>query len=601
MKISRDWLQGFFKDKLPEAEVLADALTFHAFEIESVENGILDVKVTPNRGHDCLSHRGIAKELSAILKMPMNAENDPFTRSIDLSKKTDAVEVRIADDTFCRRYIAGYIRNVKVGPSPDWLRRSLESIGQKSINNVVDITNLVMFNTGQPLHAFDAGKLKAADGKYAIGVRSAKKGEKMLALDDKEYTLSEKDSVIIDGNADIAIGVAGVKGGKPSGVGEATKDIILEAANFDGVRVRKTSQAMKLRTDASERFQQVISPELAAVGMQQAVDLFVQLCGGEIEGYVDVYPHPQQSWNISVSNDKINSVLGTSFAAKESADVFTRLGLTYSLEGGTFTVTPPSERLDLQVAADLIEEVGRIEGYDKVPTVELLPVAKSPAINKNFAAAERIREELVAQGYSEVYTSVFADKGEHVVANKVDGVRPYLRSNLTDGLLEALERNRRMKDLLGLKEVKLFEIGTIWNSGREYISFAKAEEAKKGSTHEENAVTPVEADLYVELPVSTTERYRTFSKYPFIVRDIALWVPTGTDANSILKVILDNAGELVVRSEKFDEYKNEKTGKTSYAFRLVFQSFDTTLTDTDANERMESVYRAVKEKGWEVR
>src|SRR3990167_7003736 len=158
MKISRNWLQTYFEKPLPEAQALADALTFHAFEIESVENDILDVKVTPNRGHDCLSHRGIAKELSAILEMPMKA--DSLREAVSLEPRTGEVAVAI-ETPLCPRYIAGYIKGVKVGPSPDWLRNSLESVGQRSINNVVDATNYVMFNLGQPLHAFDAGQLKA--------------------------------------------------------------------------------------------------------------------------------------------------------------------------------------------------------------------------------------------------------------------------------------------------------------------------------------------------------------------------------------------------------------------------------------------------------
>ena len=158
MKISRNWLQTFFNDPLPDAAAIGDALTFHAFEIESIdahgEDSILDVKVTANRGHDCLSHRGIAKELAAILMLPM--KGDPLRANINLDPKTDAVAVSIAEPTLCRRYVAGYIRGVKVGPSPDWLRAALESIGQRPINNVVDATNFVMFNLGQPLHAFDA-------------------------------------------------------------------------------------------------------------------------------------------------------------------------------------------------------------------------------------------------------------------------------------------------------------------------------------------------------------------------------------------------------------------------------------------------------------
>src|SRR3989344_3893237 len=189
MKISREWLQTFFEKPMPEAQALADALTFHAFEIESIENDVLDVKVTPNRGHDCLSHRGIAKELSAILHLKLV----PYPYGIKdttLEPKTDALKVSVENAQLCPRFSAAVIKGVKVGPSPEWLRTALESIGQKSINSIVDATNYVMFNIGQPLHAFDASKLKMENGKLKIVVRNAKEVEKMMGLDDKEYKLS---------------------------------------------------------------------------------------------------------------------------------------------------------------------------------------------------------------------------------------------------------------------------------------------------------------------------------------------------------------------------------------------------------------------------
>lgn len=602
MKISRTWLQTFFSAQgrsasggegpLPEAQALADALTFHAFEIESIENDVLDVKVTPNRGHDCLSHRGIAKEISAILKLPMKA--GPISR-LNLDIKTDKVSVSIGTP-LCTRYVAGYIKGVKVGPSPDWLRNSLESVGQRSINNVVDATNYVMFGLGQPLHAFDAGQLAEKDG-YAIEVRNAKKGETMIALDDKEYELADSMLVIGDKHSGAAIGIAGVKGGKPAGISEATKGIIIESANFDSVSVRKTAARLKLRTDASSRFEQVLSPELAGYGMRAATELILRLAGGELVGFADEYPVKQETKSVSVTLGKINAVLGTTLSVEEVEDVWSRFSMIYHTENDRFKVEIPFERLDLVIPEDLIEEVARIVGYDKIPAVDLSAFPKKPEVNANFYAAEKRREELISQGYSEVFTSVFADKGERVVANKVDGVRPYLRATLVDGLKDALEKNSRNKDLLGLQEVKLFEIGTVWKGEKETIMLGTADKDEvKEVPLEIQEATPLG---YGDLAQSNTERYQPFSKYPFIVRDIALWVPTGTKPEDVLEVIRTHAGELLMRSEKFDEFT--KGDKTSYAFRLVFQSFDKTLTDGDASERMESIYDAVKAKGWEVR
>lgn len=597
MKISRQWLQRYFDTPLPSAEVLADALTFHAFEIESIENDILDVKVTANRGHDCLSHRGIARELSAILETPLS--DDPLRLETDIAKRTDSVSVEIQEPELCARYIAGYLRGVSVGPSPEWLRKSLEALGQRSINNVVDATNFVMFDLGQPLHAFDAGKLSIKDDTYAIEVRLAHEGEKMIALDDKEYTLSDGTLVISDAHDRVAIGIAGIKGGAPASITEETTDIIIESANFDGASVRKSAQALKLRTDASSRFEQVLSPELPAYGMQAVVALIQELAGGTLEGFVDVYPRKSAPRTVSVALAKVCDVLGMDIGTHDVERALTRLDLAFHWQGGTVVVDPPFERLDLVIREDLIEEIGRILGYDKVPATELPTFPNTPEIDHNFVAAEHLREEFVQQGFSEVYTSVFAEKGDREVLNKVGGERPYLRTNLTDGLTESHQRNMRMKDLLGLTEVKLFEIGTVWRGGKEEIVVGRIHEEKGKSVASESTLTPVNAVEYDHYPISETARYRPFSKYPFIVRDIALWVPETTSAEDVLAVLRSHAGELLVQSSLFDEFK--KDGRISYAFRLIFQSFDKTLTDQEANERMESVYSAVKDKGWDVR
>ncbi len=573
-------------------DAISDALTFHAFEIESAESEILDVKVTPNRGHDCLSHRGIAKELSAILNLPL--KNDPLAARPRLAA-TDGVAVSI-NTPLCSRYIAGYIRGVKVGPSPEWLRQALESLGQRSINNIVDATNYVMFNIGQPLHAFDAGKLTAKAGKYAIAVRLAHPGETMLALDDKEYKLLETMLVIADQHSDTAIGIAGVKGGKPSGVDESTTDIILESAQFDGVSVRRTAAALKLRTDASERFQQVISPELALYGAAAAADLICKIAGGEVEGFTDVYPAPLAQRSVSISVESINKILGTELTGAEVADVFIRLGFGYKEEGGIFEVMPPPERLDILIPEDLAEEVGRVVGYDKVVPVELPKFEKDPEVNAIFYAAEKMRETLISQGYSEVFTSVFADEGERAVANKVDSVRPYLRTSLIDGLNEAHAKNARNKDLLGLKEVKLFEIGSVWKGGKETMMVGTVTDKEKAS---EKPLASVPATKYDDLPLSTTERYKPFSRFPSITRDIALWVSSGTTMENVMAVIAKALGDFAVRIDLFDEFK--KGDKISYAFRTVFQSPEKTLTNDEANAAMEKVYTVVAKNGWQVR
>lgn len=601
MKISRAWLQTFFDAELPDAAALSDALTFHAFEIESAEKSgsddILDVKITANRGHDCLSHRGIARELSAILNIPL--KDDPLRAPISLDPKTPLVAIDIRVPGLCSRYAACYVTGVKVGPSPEWLRTQLESIGQRSINNVVDATNYVMFHLGQPLHAFDAGQLAKKEqdaGQYAIAVRNAHAGEKMVALDDKSYELDENMLVIADAHSDEAIGIAGVKGGRPAAITEATKDIIIESANFDGASVRKTAQALKLRTDASSRFEQVLSPELATYGMAAVVRLILELAGGSLAGYGDVYPKKQEIAPVSVSIEQVNQVLGTSFSGADIEDVFARLGLPFAKSGESYAVTPPFERLDLVIPEDLVEEVGRIRGYDAVPEKALSPLSAAPAVNPRFAGEEATRERLMQEGFSEVITSVFTEHGERQVLNKVGGERPFLRATIVDGIRDALARNVRLKDLLGLAEVRLFEIGTVWREGKEILVVASAAE---GGEPAESALENADVPHYDELPASGARQYQPFSKYPFIVRDIAMWTPKDTKPEDIESRIRGIAGELAVRISCFDRF--EKNDRVSFAFRIVFQSFEKTLTDAEVNAIMERVHADAASAGFEVR
>ena len=596
MKISREWLQTFFEKQLPDAEVLANALTFHAFEIESVENDVLDVKVTPNRGHDCLSYRGIAKEISAILDIPLISGATTLRDANEAFSMEMPIKVQIQRTDLCNRYIAWSIQGVKVGPSPKWLVDRLLTMGQHSINNVVDATNYTMFNLGQPLHAFDASKLKNVSGMFSISVRVAKTGESFSGLDKKQYILADTMLVIADGHSDAVLGVAGIKGGEASGISNETTDIIIESANFDGVSVRKTAAALKLRTDASQRFEQVISPELAGEGIRAAAKLIRELAGGELAGFADQYAALQEAKTVSVSLEKINAVLGVSLQRENIETVFKRLQFPCTCQGDTVTIEVPNERLDIVCAEDLIEEVGRIIGYDSIAAIPLPKSEKTPHVNPNFFAEEKMREEMIEKGYSEVITSVFSERGERVVLNKVDGVKPFLRDSFMENLSESRMKALQYKDLLGLKDAKVFEIGTVWRSGKEEVVVASVD--AKGTSAEE-IITPIEAKKYANYAPSSSEQYQSFSKYPYIVRDIALWVPSKTSDAEVLEVIRHNAGELLVRSEKFDEFK--KGDKTSFAFRLIFQSFDRTLFDGDANERMESIYMAVKELRWEVR
>ncbi|MEX0652076.1 MAG: phenylalanine--tRNA ligase beta subunit-related protein [Candidatus Paceibacterota bacterium] len=336
MKVSYNWLQTYFDTPLPSPEAVGEKLTFHAFEIDGVEkvgeDFVIDVDVLPNRAHDCLSHRGIAKELSVILDIPfkkdvLRTELGKVGAGLPQSK---ILSVEVDNARLCRRYTSAVIQGVKVGPSPVWLQKSLETLGQKSINNVVDATNYVMFGLGQPLHAFDASRLKQANGKFLIHVRSAKRGEKITVLTGEEYVLTQDDLLIVDGNADTPIGIAGIKGGLAAHVDETTTDIIIESANFHPINTRKTSQSIKVRTDASARFENELASEMALYGLTEVVALIQEIAGGAVEGYVDVYPlQRSMQYKAGVSINEINGLLGTQIVAKDVENILNRFGFSY--------------------------------------------------------------------------------------------------------------------------------------------------------------------------------------------------------------------------------------------------------------------------------
>lgn len=597
MKISREWLQTYFDAPLPSAQDLSHALTFHAFEIDGIErhqdDDVLDVKVTPNRGHDCLSHRGIAKELSAILNIPLKV--DPLRVRFPESQGPE-IQFSITDTFRAPVAAAAYVRGVTIGSSPEWLRKRLEAVGQRSINNVVDATNYVMFDIGMPTHAFDAESFKHS-GAVHYGIRASKKDEQLVLLKGESVVLTGNEAVIMNAKGE-AVDIGGVKGGALAELHNETKELMLSASKFHPVETRRAAQRFNQRTEAAKRFENEMADDLAVYGIHILARMIVDVAGGEVVSVGVKRVSPAEKKTVTVSQSLINARLGIIVPSTAVEDVWKRLGFEFETKGEEYVVSVPFERLDLIIPEDLVEEVGRIVGYDSVPETELPSLGTSVEINQNFAAAEKVRAELTADGYSEIFTSVFVEKGKRAVSNKIGGDKPFLRANLTDGLAEALKKNIQSKDLLGLKEIKLFEIGTAWLKDKEVMMVGIVTEKTK-ATEKPLSEYVTAAVAYETLPISQTERFQQFSRYPYIVRDIAFWTPDGIYPEIVIEMIKKHAGSLLVRIDQFDRF--EKDGRLSYAFRLVFQSFDQTLTDLDANERMESVYTSLRAQGFEIR
>jgi len=657
MKASVAWLQKYFDEPLPRVEELVDALTFHSSEVEEVigegEDVALDVKILPDRASYGLCHRGVAYELAASLGRSLS--EDPLRTPLPEYRagKPAPVVVAIDDPEKCRRYMAARITGAKVGPSPEWLRRALERVGQRSINNVVDATNYVMLNIGQPLHAFDAAKLEGKDGVPQVRVRGAHAGESITSLTGEEYTFPEGTLLIADGTSGAPLGIAGVKGGKAAELTEATTDLVIEAANFEAAGIRKASQALKLWTDASLRFQNNLSPELVAYGMRDVVALILELAGGELQGVVDAYPNPEAPHApVTATREMLNGLLGTGFSTDDIEGALARLSLPYVIEGETFTVRPPFERRDIAIWQDLAEEVGRILGYERVEPAAL-PAMQDAPDQKRYTGIEAIKDVLVAHGFTEISTPSFAAEGEIALANPLQQERPFLRASLAANMEEALTRAASVTPrVLGPEPMlKLFELGTVFTKDGEHLALALGYRQLEGKASSAVLDEAVDA-LTTAFPASGIRKpegmqgggssasapaggppaslmelsledagfdaigaqaslarislgaYTPFSLYPFALRDIAVWTPEGTEESQVALLIQEQAGPLLARMDLFDRF--EKAGdegvRVSYAFRLVFQADDRTLSDADIDPLMARITDALNaNEGWQVR
>ena len=797
MLISYNWLLKEYFKKLPKPEQISEILNLGAFEIEGLEKRgndcVIDIDVLPNRAHDALCHRGIAKEVATLTGYKFI---EPVIDEVKTAVGSD-VKVRV-DSPVCRRYIAREIQNIYVGKSPKELVEKLEAIGQRSINNIVDITNIVMFEVGQPMHAFDSHKV-AGD---TIIVRQAVEGETLTTLDNQEAVLTPEDIVIADSESVLA--VAGIKGGKRAEVDLSTTDIILEAANFDPVKTRKTSKRIGISTEASKRFENEITPELADEAIALATDLILKYAKTpetKIYESVDVYPKHFRKYFTGVSLEQINSLLGVKLKERKVKEIFealnfkheiisprdviigyakklidcpyhygasvyfdsperfdcssfvsyvysrvgysiprisidqyvagekidrsealpgdlifgssgvgkvwfesqeflsgtkisasegidhvgiylgegkvidasknngkvvisnikdskafkdTKLFARYINSNKRFVIEVPKDRLDIKISTDLIEEVGRVYGYSKIKNQEIeLPNFKAKE-NKAYNLQTLIRKILIKNGFSEIITYSFVEKGEIGPEKPIAKDKVYLRPDLEVGMKNSLDKNIKNADLFGLDIIKTFEIGKIFTRGKEdqhdnlevseeevlclgvikkvgikkiditdFISKVVNEISEMTSAKvnikikneqingQEAVITSIKIAEILEqidslkdypdfsFPEIENQIYKPISLYPFVLRDIAVWLPSSISKEELLKLIKKESSDLLIKTNLFDEY--QKGDKTSYAYHLVFQSSDKTLTDKEVGLIMEKIEEKIRQRDWEVR
>lgn len=427
---------------------------------------VFDLEITPNRP-DLLSHLGLARELAALTGSPLKGKRDVTATTTPVAEAKDD-QVRLDAPDTCPFYTARIVRGVKVGPSPVWLQERLESIGLRPINNIVDVTNFVLMEVGQPLHAFDLAKL---DG--GIVVRKATEGETIKALDEVDYALQTDDLVIAD--AKKALAIAGVMGGRESGVVETTTDILLESAYFTPSAVRRTSRRLGIHSDSSYRFERGVDPAQVAGASELAIRLILEVAGGTAEESTTAAGHPPQLTS-SVTLDEVRTrrMLGVpDYQASEGHAILESLGLIKDGAGGdTSTWKMPSFRLDLHRSVDLAEEIARVIGLDRVRSSSVAVAVNGSAADRVYDHAMEIREALRHRGFHEAQTlrlisqaqlSDVPHKGEAaMVRNPLSEDHSTLRPSIVPGLLATIGLNVRQ----GASRLAFFEIGRVFLPGK---------------------------------------------------------------------------------------------------------------------------------------
>lgn len=438
-------------------------------------DAIIEIKVTPNRP-DCLSIYGVARDLAAVLGVEgvfrPGSDRAPGYQS---PAPTKSVALKVEAEDGCPRYLGRVIRGVKVGPSPLWLKRAVESAGLRSINNVVDVTNYILLEQGQPLHAFDFNKISGNE----VVVRYAREGEKTVTLDGQEVDLLPTDLLIADGEK--AIALAGVMGCANSEITEETTDVFLECAYFEPTRVRKTSKRLGKSTDSSYRFERGVDWSALQVITDYATDLILEVAGGTVEGSVEVVKGPEAPAPVKLSLERVNSLLGLRLTAQEVVKPLSALGFGVSTissddaeNQAEFSVSIPGHRPDVSCDADLIEEVARVRGYADIPAT--LPRLSVPPAepSETDTVTKLIQDELVKQGFLEAYNYSFepansnelcgwTDKPVLELRNPLSAEYSHMRSSLLPGLLRTVAYNHNRGNL----DVRLFEVGKVYRPAAE--------------------------------------------------------------------------------------------------------------------------------------
>jgi phenylalanyl-tRNA synthetase beta chain len=479
MKISLEWLKDYIEFDLA-LPALIEKLNMIGLIVEAWEKKgsdvVLDIETYANRP-DTLGHLGVARELAAALNLKPKEKNWPL---VEIEEKTsDLADVQIWDDDLCPRYSGLVVRGIQVGPSPEWLRKRIEAVGLKSTNNVVDVTNYVLFATAHPIHAFDLAKIS---GKKII-VRRATDGEILRSLEDSDISLTPEMLVIADSKKPIAL--AGIIGGEESSVKGSTQDVFIESAFFDPVSIRKTGKKTGISTDASYRFERGADISFPPQAALMAASLLTQLGGKAAKGVIDAYPKPRKEKTVVLRHHRISDLLGLEIDEEFAVRTLASLGFQVGVQQrGAWQVKVPQFRVDVEREADLVEEIARFYGYDKIPASFPPLKVLEPPVEPKRKRINKLRQLLFHNGFDEVLNFSFSNPEEEArlqtgkkaieIRNPVSSKASLLKTTLLGGLLENIAWNKNR----GAEGVHIFEIGNVYfwqnQAKREQLTLALA-------------------------------------------------------------------------------------------------------------------------------
>lgn len=642
-----------------------------------LEDQILDFSILPNRAHDCLSYQGLAREIGAMegrnTDIPPKTDLKNTDLNTDFSQVGKLLEIEIEEKTGCTRYMGAVLKNIKLKKSPVWMQARLVASGMEPINNVVDITNYVMLETGSPLHAFDFEEV-AENSQVQIVVRKAKKGEKLELLNETNLELNDNDLLIA--NKKEALALAGIKGGKKSGINSKTNQIILEAANFDPLFIRKSRQAHNLQTESQARFEKEISPALTQVALERAIELFKEYAEGELIEIVDCNNFQAEKQIVKLEIEKIEKLLGEKIKSEEVFAILENLGFKIKdKDKKEIEVEVPYWRLDIEGQEDFIEEIGRIKGYEKIQEKPLLTTVERVTRNLQRELEWRIKDYFRALGFDEIISySFYGDRdvkigkivGEHFeLENPISEQQNLMRKTLLPGIIQASQVNQK-----NFEKFQLFEIGKVYSPEKENqeelkISGAcfdgvsslpelfyqakekivalierisgQSVEFKQLKQSDFNFIHPLRgAEIVVnnqkigELgeinPIVSKEHkikkqfiifeldfkmladsqiakkiFEPLQKFPYVERDLALFVDARTEVGEVEKNIKKIGGEILREIQLFDIFEDQENNKKSFAFHFKFGKSEATLTGEEVDGKMEEIMESLELASFEVR